>query len=686
MLAPEERMRPIRLVIADRRPIVLQGFASLFAAERDFAIVASCLDGAGCLKAVRTLTPDLVLIEDGFSDVTASEMLAVVKAEDIPTRLVFYTASVAQGDLAAAIAAGACCAVSMREEPGNWMQTLRLVAPSHDRATAGRAENGALGDKGLELTDQERMIMRLVAYGMSNNQIARQLKVSAGTIKARLDRISTQLEIKGRRKIATFALSRLYGGIGALAALLYALLDDAKAAQTGASGHEPTDTFAVPTADGTGEIITIKINARKTAEASAKTVQAGSKSVREENAITAASGRATQPVTSSIDIGAGSITAPALSSARPGLGNFATLMTTAVGIWFYELLNSVAHASNLGDSATVYGATAGSGTADSAAFPAQGNADASLVSFDKLAWLRPDTYDQSFAFGIAEAVLIAREGDDLQIAAASATGDSAGSDGNAHVGSGAVDAPVDHGAFEQAATTGAPGHAEHDSKKAAPGDDSNLGQDDVHGAEDGGQAGKHQGEHGSPKNDSNQGQTQSDLAHSKDGAEIAKQHAKQDLPEQASDHAHAQHDLPHAKDHAKDDAKPASDANSGHSQKESHAASANASKGPHAEASQHAGGKDKAADDSGHAQKAATLDPGDSFHFKNETAASKASHTSEVHGGPGPESNEHGPHTAANGGPTPVLDAELIGPPHPEQSAVEHGQSPQHHPMHELIV
>src|SRR3954462_3896795 len=99
-------MRPIRLVIADRRPIVLQGFASLFAAERDFKIVASCLDGAGCLEAVRKLMADVVLVEDGFSDVTASEMLALVNAEKLPTRLVFYTASVARGELAAAIAAG----------------------------------------------------------------------------------------------------------------------------------------------------------------------------------------------------------------------------------------------------------------------------------------------------------------------------------------------------------------------------------------------------------------------------------------------------------------------------------------------------------------------------------------------------------------------------------------------------
>jgi DNA-binding NarL/FixJ family response regulator len=110
-------MRRIRLVIADRRPIVLQGFASLFSAEPDFEIVASCVDGASCLEAVQTLAPDVALVEDGFSDVTASEMLAVTNGENLPTRLVFYTASVARGDLATAIATGACNAISMCAKP-----------------------------------------------------------------------------------------------------------------------------------------------------------------------------------------------------------------------------------------------------------------------------------------------------------------------------------------------------------------------------------------------------------------------------------------------------------------------------------------------------------------------------------------------------------------------------------------
>src|SRR3954469_24709380 len=124
MPARDQLMRRVRLVIADRRPIVLQGFASLFAAQTNLEVVASCLDGASCLEAVRNLTPDVALVEDGFHDVTALEMLAVVNAENLRTRLVVYTASVARGDLATAIAAGACSAISMRESPETLMQSL----------------------------------------------------------------------------------------------------------------------------------------------------------------------------------------------------------------------------------------------------------------------------------------------------------------------------------------------------------------------------------------------------------------------------------------------------------------------------------------------------------------------------------------------------------------------------------
>ena len=142
-------MRRTRLVIADRHPIVLQGLTSVFAAHRDFEIVASCRDGAGCVEAIRNLAPDVALLEDSLPDVTASEILAIANAENLSTRLVFFTASVEHGDLAAAIAAGACSAISKYASPETLLQSLRLVAegisllpePSPDLAPTGKEVN-----------------------------------------------------------------------------------------------------------------------------------------------------------------------------------------------------------------------------------------------------------------------------------------------------------------------------------------------------------------------------------------------------------------------------------------------------------------------------------------------------------------------------------------------------------------
>ncbi|SFO28700.1 VCBS repeat-containing protein [Bradyrhizobium sp. Ghvi] len=690
MLVTKARMRPIRLVIADRRPIVLQGFASLFAAERDFAIVASCSDGADCLKAIRKLAPDLVLVEDGFSDVTAAEMLALVKAENIPTRLVFYTASLAQGDLAAAIAAGACCAISMREEPKALLQSLRLVAPIPERATAGREENGVLGETGLAaLTDQERKIMRLVACGMSNKQIARQLKVSTGTIKARLNQLSTQLEIKSRTEVAAFALSRLYGGIGALAALIYAVLNDLKAANASAFGEASTDTVPVVTADGSTEVITIKIDNKKATPASGKTAKSALKAGRGETPITETPVRAGKLVQSSTDIAPPTIASQATNAARAVLGSYGPFVMTAVGIWICELLNSVAHAANFADA--VFAPASGGSAGESAALGLSGNADANLGSLDNLAWLRPDI-DQSFAFEAPRSDGIAGHGDASQIIGADAGEVSASSIAAAHVGSGAADAPIDHDGFAQTAATDVSGNGEHDRTQATGGDESKPGQPQrgLHDGEDGGPASKQHDEQGSPESSPSHGQSQRDAQESKDETGLAKGHSKYASSGDEFNDAQSQRDL-HKSDHdpaaaghdARDDASPAEGGKSGQSERDLHE---NAQGNPHAGLSAHAGANEKASDDAGPAQKGATPQPEDSFHFRNEIAPSGTSTIAEMHGGHGQDFIGYGLHTAAHDGPPPVPAFDLIGPSDAEQSVLNHATGAAHHLTHDLLV
>lgn len=138
--------RCIRLVIADRQPIVLQGLRSVFAAQDDFEIVASCSRGTSCLEAIRNLAPDVALVANKLPDLTVSEILAIAKAEDLPTRLVFFAEPEGDDDLTAAIAAGACSAISSYANPDTILRSLRLMTertsarpkPSQDLSPNGR--------------------------------------------------------------------------------------------------------------------------------------------------------------------------------------------------------------------------------------------------------------------------------------------------------------------------------------------------------------------------------------------------------------------------------------------------------------------------------------------------------------------------------------------------------------------
>ncbi|MFK4386168.1 LuxR C-terminal-related transcriptional regulator [Bradyrhizobium sp. USDA 223] len=702
-------MRRIRLVIADRRPIVLQGFETLFATERDFEIVASCINGADCLEAVRTLVPDVALVEDGFPDLTASAMLAAVNAESLRTRLVFYTASIARGDLAAAVAAGACTAIPMREEPENLLQSLRLVAPNAHPA-AGKAGNGASGENGLAaLTDQERRIMRLVASGMSNKEIARELKVAPGAIQARIDRMSARLDIKGRTELASFALSRLYGGVGALAALIWAALDDVQSANAAAFDHADADNFTVITADGAGAIVSIKITSAKTT-LPAKTAKA----FRIENSPADMPTRAAKLIESRADIAGSTITAPPLTPSRAGLSSAGTFMMTAVGVSLYELFSNHAQAFTVSDGLSDVFASA---SAETSAFAALNPArpDANLDGFDKLPWPDPELHHDSFAFAAARGDAMARA-DEVQTIDAAAREDGFGDNGNPHIGSGAIDALSDHGGLEQAAATGAR-NAERGTTQAAAIDarDHGQAQRDLHASEDGAAAGKPNAAHGPPDHASNQEkshasekgaaagnkhaeheppghdpsheQSQGDLHASEKGAAAGKHQAKLDSTGQDTNsgqlHRTSEDGSAAAKHHADNDG-PASHASSGQAQRDVHQAHQGYSKNSPAEAPRKAGGNDQAQHDSGPEKAAAAPKADDAFHFKHDLPAPRHSDHLEVGFGAGTAG--HGVHPAGHAELTSILTSDPIGHSHAEQSALDHPRGVEHHPTQDLLV
>src|SRR2546421_6484597 len=121
-------MRCTSVVIADRYPVVLQGLTNVLTAESGFKVVACCSDGTSCIKAIRSLVPDIAVLDISLPGLTGLEILAIANSENLSTRLVFFTASVEDRELIVSAAAGAYGVILKDVAVEILVQSLRQVA------------------------------------------------------------------------------------------------------------------------------------------------------------------------------------------------------------------------------------------------------------------------------------------------------------------------------------------------------------------------------------------------------------------------------------------------------------------------------------------------------------------------------------------------------------------------------
>ncbi|WP_271576342.1 response regulator transcription factor [Bradyrhizobium sp. CCBAU 11361] len=586
-------MRRVRLVIADRRPIVLQGFVSLLGAQPDFEVVACCLDGASCLAAIRSLTPDVVLLEDGFTDVTASDTLAVVDDEGLSSRLVFFTATVTCGDLAKALATGACGAISMNAKPEALVQSLRLETPGSDLARVGNEANGiaSFGNNVLAvLTVNERTIMDLVAEGLSDSEIARILGVSLEIVRIHIDHARQKLGINSRTELVALALSRRYGAMSILAAAILAALDDS-------TGHAATESFTVMAANDCAEVVTIKIRRKETVTGGTPARGASKDHASAATGTSSPTGKLVDPVA---EIAASLFAQATLNAPRPGSSSYSIFMVAAFAALIYELdgANHAMQAFDFGDEIVT------SSTASDANGPA--SALSGFANFGGTA-----VYDRAFAFEFAQGDTIATDGSELYVGNAHAEDSSSNREITIPRDSGAVDvvaAAANEASQRDPTQTGRDhvsdqGRSQSDlrpsnnsseaTKREAPGGDLNHDQPQkaLHQSDNASVAAKGHAKHEASAEDSDRGQAHGNLQTFEGGSAAGKQHAQH--PQAGDlDTGNPQQDIPTAS---------VNSANDGHS----------------ALKIKTAGNGGPCFDNAGHAKSAVVTQLGDSFHFKN---------------------------------------------------------------------
>jgi two-component system, NarL family, nitrate/nitrite response regulator NarL len=204
-----------RALIADRRPLILQGLSSVLEAQPDFVVVARCDSGAGCVEAIRLFRPHIVVLGASMPDKGALEIIAIASSQAVPAQLVLLVESESCNVQAPA---GARAIISDDIDLDALVQSLRQVAGSNkplplspDRAVFGK-QRETLERSMTALTDRERQIMRLVSEGLSNKEIGRRLNLSDGTIKVHLHHIFQKLEVGNRTALAALVNGILWSG------------------------------------------------------------------------------------------------------------------------------------------------------------------------------------------------------------------------------------------------------------------------------------------------------------------------------------------------------------------------------------------------------------------------------------------------------------------------------------------
>lgn len=201
----------MRVVLVDDHPLFREGLASLLHA-RDVEIVGEASDGAEGVELVRRLRPDAVLMDLTMPGMGGLEATRLIKAEMPEVRVVILTVSEADADLFDAIRGGAhgyLVKSTSSEEFFDLLDALgRGEAPLSRGLAAKIMQYLARGDRPddeVVLTPREEEVLRLVAEGRTNREMATALSISEATVKFHMTNVLAKLHLENRAQVVAYA-------------------------------------------------------------------------------------------------------------------------------------------------------------------------------------------------------------------------------------------------------------------------------------------------------------------------------------------------------------------------------------------------------------------------------------------------------------------------------------------------
>ncbi len=212
-MADDTTPTPIRLVLVDDHRIVLSGLRYLLELEPDFTVVAECSSGSEALDTIRGLQPDIVLLDLLIPGFNGLDVLRALSLDTESPQVILLTAALSEDDMIAAVRLGVRGVILKEMAPQQLVHCVRHVHAGGtwlEKNVVAQALRKLVNDPGKStlhggLTPRELEIVRWVAQGMRNKEIARQVGIAEGTVKQHMHNIYEKLGVQGRVNLVRYA-------------------------------------------------------------------------------------------------------------------------------------------------------------------------------------------------------------------------------------------------------------------------------------------------------------------------------------------------------------------------------------------------------------------------------------------------------------------------------------------------
>jgi two-component system NarL family response regulator len=199
---------PIRVLIADDHSIFRQGLAMIISRDPDMTVIAQAENGQQAIDLFREHQPDVTLMDLRMPQVEGVEAITAIRTESKSARIIVLTTYDSDEDIYRGLQAGAqgyLLKDTKSDELFNAIRTIhrgeQYIPPNVGAKLIQRMNNPVLSER-------ELAVLRSMAQGMSNADIATALSISAGTVKSHVNRILSKLDVDDRTQAVIVAVKR----------------------------------------------------------------------------------------------------------------------------------------------------------------------------------------------------------------------------------------------------------------------------------------------------------------------------------------------------------------------------------------------------------------------------------------------------------------------------------------------